>query len=102
MTPHIDKEQCLKDKEWREVHDFIASTKPYRVTLDESIHKLSKDMGGIRAGVWAVALVVLIPFFMGLIWIGEVGEKVERHGKDIVEIQQDIKEIRSSHGKMRP
>lgn len=92
---------CLKEQEWREVHEFIASTKPYRKTLDDSLTNLSKSVGGIRAGVWAVALVVLVPFIMGLVWIGEVGQKVEQHGKDIGEIRQDIKEIRGSYGKVQ-
>lgn len=83
---------CLKDKEWREVHDFIAGTASYRRSLDA-------DLRGIKSGMWGVALVVLIPFLTGMIWIGAIGAKVEQNCKDIVEIRADVKEIRN-HGKL--
>jgi hypothetical protein len=78
---------CLKDREWREVHDFIAGTSAYRKSLDA-------DLKGIKGGMWAVALTVLLPFVTGLIWIGGIGEQVKQHGKEITEIKQDMKEFR--------
>src|SRR5574343_1938303 len=92
---HLRQEVCLKEKEWREVHDFIAGTDSYRKSLNEKI-------GGVTNGLWAVALVVLIPFTTGLIWIGGIGQKVYQHAVDITEIKQDVKDIRKElgHGKL--
>lgn len=87
MTPHIEKETCLKEKEWREVHDFIAATPAYRTNLDSSIK-------GIQRGMWAVALSVLIPFVLGLVWVGELKNTVAQHTNDIRELQQDFKEFK--------
>lgn len=70
MTTHLEKETCLKEQEWREVHEFISSTKPYRKSLDEAIRD-------VRNGMWGLALVVLIPFITGMVWIGGVGAKKE-------------------------
>lgn len=94
MTPHIEQESCLKEKEWREVHDFISSTKPYRTSLDDSILGIKKSIGEVAKGMWGVALVVLVPFITSMIWIGGIGAKVEQHGEDIVEIKQEIKELK--------
>ena len=86
MTPHIEKEICLKEAEWREVHEFIASTKPYRESLDKSI-------GGIRNGMWAVVLVVLIPFITGMVWIGEIKGTIERNTQDIEKIDTRLQAV---------
>ena len=74
MTPLTELETCLKEKEWREVHDFIAATPAYRMSLDESLK-------GIKTGMWAVALTVLIPFLLGFVWFGEINGTVKHHTK---------------------
>ena len=85
MTPHIEQEICLKEKEWREVHDFVAATIPYRKSLDASL-------SGIRNGMWAVALAVLVPFLAGFIWIGGINESIKNNAKDILRVETELKE----------
>lgn len=78
MTPHIEKETCLKEQEWREVHDFISGTKEYRLHLDNKIDGIvlalsenyAKNERRIRhlenfrwmiAGAFCILTAVLIP-----------------------------------------
>lgn len=76
MTPPVHI--CVKEDEWREVHDFIAGTGEYRLHLDKKIDKLTeavtqnyeKNEKRIRnlehfryyaAGAVAVIVIVIIP-----------------------------------------
>ena len=91
MTPKTEHDVCLKDQEWREVHDFIAGTKEYRVHLDrrfddqnekldalteavkENYHKNEKRIRSLEAFRWyaggavAVIVAVLIPIALSVI-----------------------------------
>ena len=84
MTPHIEKETCLKETEWREVHDFLAGTAEYRKHLDLKIDALTTALDGnyaknerrIRnleyfrwmiAGAFCILTAVLIPVALAVI-----------------------------------
>ena len=78
--------QCLMTEEWREVHDFIAATPAYRDSLDKSLKALQN-------GMWAVALVVLVPFITGMIWIGEINGTIKRQTHDIEKIDTRLQAV---------
>lgn len=84
MVTHVDGEFCLKEKEWREVHDFISGTKEYRIHLDSKIDAIvtaleenyAKNEKRIRnleyfrwmiAGAFVILTAVLIPVAMAVI-----------------------------------
>ena len=102
---HTDKEgadhtaerhnQCLMTEEWREVHDFIAATPEYRKGLNKAI-------GGVQNGMWAVALVVLVPFITGMIWIGEINGTIKRQTQDIEKIDTRLQAVEHESSRIRP
>jgi hypothetical protein len=82
-------------EEWREVHDFIAATPEYRKGLNKAI-------GGVQNGMWAVALVVLVPFITGMIWIGEINGTIKRQTQDIEKIDTRLQAVEHESSRIRP
>ena len=50
MTP-TSHSVCLKDDEWREVHDFIAGTKEFRLHLDRQFAEQNKKIDDLTDAV---------------------------------------------------
>ena len=74
---HQRRDVCLKEDEWREMHDFLAGTKEYRKALNDQLLTIQKSIGGFWQSFWALLLVVVIPFVCGFVWIGQIDNQVK-------------------------
>lgn len=90
---HEEQTICLKEKEWREVRDFIIGTGEYRIHLDRSIQVIINILSGI-------AIAVLIPSIILWINVGEMKRQISINTDDVKELQKiegDAQSIRASN-----
>jgi hypothetical protein len=94
VTPHIEKETCLKESEWKEVHEFVAGTKVYRQSLCDKLDGIKEGLLFNRNVVFGLIVALIVPVFMGAMSIGEMRRQI-----DINTIRLDKLEA-VAHGKL--
>ena len=75
--PMRHPDDCIKEQEWREVHEFIAGTREYRKSLCDKLDSIKSSIKSMQNVFWAVVLAILVPFVLGMVWVGEVKKQVE-------------------------
>jgi len=74
---HHRKDICLKEAEWREIHEHIAGTKEYRRSLCDKLDLIRGDVRGFNMRLWGFLLVILIPLVGAFMWVGHMDNQVE-------------------------
>jgi len=77
---------CIHEADWGQWLEFKRNTIEYR-------NALCKKLSSIQSAIWGLALVVLIPFILGMISIGEIKHTVQQSVEDIRELKREVKEL---------